>query len=421
MSGDKPILSIACPSCKHENLPKGRTLTRALTCVKCKSYFRLFLKADEKFAKFKESHEPALSVGTKGKINGITYQVMGFTVKREKYSYKWREYLLFNPFHGGAYLSEYDGHWNFITSHIGNPTQGSRDFTFYHDNNPYRLYQKYSPRVLYAEGEFFIDEVYISEDSNVAEYISPPHSFISQFTDNRYEWLKGEYIDGKTVAEGFKIPSEKMPKKTGFGYTQPIIRSFSESNLFTAIFAVVIFLVAIQGYFQTEATHEKVFSRTYYKKDLTQQKMFSTESFLLEGGTKSVQIEIQAPIDNDWFYADFSLIEESNGTEHEFSKEVEYYHGVDGGDSWSEGSTRGEAFLSRIPEGRYHINIYPQFSFNSEYFAIEVYRNEPIYSNFFVSLLLLALFPIFYFVRRYYKEKKRWSDSDYSPYETDEE
>ncbi|NOS93478.1 MAG: hypothetical protein HOP30_16275, partial [Cyclobacteriaceae bacterium] len=184
--------------------------------------------------------------------------------------------------------------------------------------------------------------------------------------------------------------------------------------------AVVLVLVVLQIFFQNNATPERVFSKTYYKRDLTEQKMFSTESFLLEGGTKSMVIDIQAPIDNDWFYADFSLIEEATGTEHEFSKEIEYYHGVEGGESWSEGGTHGEAFLSKIPEGRYHINIYPQFSFNAEYFAIDVYHNEPIYSNFFITLLILALYPIYYFVRKHYKEVKRWSDSDYSPYASEE-
>jgi hypothetical protein len=144
--------------------------------------------------------------------------------------------------------------------------------------------------------------------------------------------------------------------------------------------------------------------------------MFSTEGFLLEG-TKSLQIEMDAPISNDWFYASFTLVNETTGTEYEFSKEIEYYHGVDDGESWSEGSTQGDAFLSRIPEGRYHINIYPEFSFYGEYFNINVYRNEPIYSNFFIALLVLALFPIFYFVRKHYKEQQRWSDSDYSPYD----
>ncbi len=420
MSGNNSLVTVTCPACKEQSQPRGKALTRAMTCPKCHSYFRLFLHESDKFSKFTETHKPALPIGAKGKINGITYEVMGFTVKREKYSYKWREYFLFNPFHGSAYLSEYDGHWNFFTHYLSNPTNGSRDFTFEHEGETFRLYQKYTPRVLHAEGEFFQDEVYLSEDSTVSEYIAPPFVFSSQFSTSRHDWLKGRYINGAEVEAAFKVPKEIMPVRTGFGYTQPIIRAFTEANFYKVILAVVLTLVALQIFFQNLATPVRVFSKTYYKADLTEQKMFSTESFLLEGGTKSMVIEIQAPIDNDWFYADFSLIEEATGTEHEFSKEIEYYHGVEDGESWSEGGTRGEAFLSKIPEGRYHINIYPQFSFNAEYFAIDVYHNEPIYSNFFIALLILALYPIYYFVRKHYKEVQRWSDSDYSPYASEE-
>jgi hypothetical protein len=421
MIGDKPIVTVSCPSCKHENHLRGRSLTRALTCAKCKSYFRLKLRGDDKFAKFNENYVPVLPLFSKGKINGNTYQVMGFTVKREKYSYKWREYHLFNPLVGMAYLSEYDGHWNFYKSHSGNPIKESIDFTFENEDKKYRLYQKYTPRVLYAEGEFFLDEVYISEESNISEYISPPYSFILQASEYRYEWLKGEYISSNAVAEAFKLPKEKVPEKVGLGYTQPIIRAFTENNLLKVIFAVVVLLILTQIFFQSTAKHEKVFSKTYYKKDLTEQKMFSTESFSLTNGTQGIQIGIGAPIDNDWFYADFTLVEEATKIEHEFSKEIEYYHGVDGGESWSEGASRGEAFLSSIPEGAYHINIHPQFGFNAEYFEIDVFQGEPIYSNFFVTLLILAAFPIFYFAHKYYKEKQRWSESDYSPYETDDD
>jgi hypothetical protein len=420
MSGNNSIVTVTCPACQAQATPRGRSLTRAMTCPKCHSYFRLFQHNSDKYSKFVETHKPTLPIGAKGKIEGITYEVMGFTVKREKYSYKWREYFLFNPFHGAVYLSEFDGHWNFLKQHLGNPTNGSRDFTFEYEGATFRLYQKYSPRVLHAEGEFFQDEVYVSEDSTVAEYIAPPYLFVSQFTDSRHEWLRGKYINSSEIEQGFKIAKEVMPIRTGMGYTEPTARSFSETNFYKVILAAVLLLVTLQIFFQNQATPERVFSKKYYKSALTEQKMFSSESFSLEGGTKSLMIEIQAPISNDWFYADFSLIEEATGTEHAFSKEIEYYHGVESGDSWSEGSTRGEAFLSKIPEGRYHINIYPEFSFNSEYFEIDVYHNEPIYSNFFITLLILALYPIYYFTRKYYKEVKRWSDSDYSPYASEE-
>jgi hypothetical protein len=419
MSGNRTITTITCISCKNEITPRGKSFTRAITCPACKSYFRVRLSKEEKYSKFNDAFESHLPVGAKGKIEGVSYEVMGFMVKREKYSYKWREYVLFNPLHSVAYLSEYDGHWNFIKPIVGSPVDsGLKDLTFYNGEKQYRLYQKYRPRVLYAQGEFLSDEVYISEDSEVHEYIAPPYLFINQTSDYKDEWMKGHYIDSATVAKAFKLPKEKIPVKTGFGYTQPIISSFSESTLINVIVAVVLLLGGLQ-LFSTMDSRRKVFSHNFNKSQLTDQKMFSTESFLLEDGTKSLQIEMDAPIDNDWLYASFTLVNETDGTEHEFSKEIEYYHGVTDGESWSEGSTQADAFLSRIPEGRYHINIFPEFSLSGDYFNINVYRNEPIYSNFFLALLAIALFPIFYFVRKYYKEQQRWSDSDYSPYDTE--
>jgi|694.fasta_scaffold09268_5 hypothetical protein len=416
MSGNKTITIVTCLSCKKEIKPRGKSFIRAITCPECKSYFKIRISKEEKFSKFKDKFEPHLPIGAKGRIEGTIYEVMGFMVKREKYSYKWREYVLFNPYKGVAYLSEFDGHWNFIKPFSGSPIDsGLKDLTFFNGEIQYRLYQKYNPRVLYAEGEFLSDEVYIAEDSRVQEYIAPPYLFINQASDYKDEWMKGYYIESSVVAESFKLPKEKIPIKTGFGYTQPIIHSFTEATLIKALIGIVLLMIALQ-LLSTSESRKKVFSHTYNKNQLTEQKMFSTEGFLLEG-TKSLQIEMDAPISNDWFYASFTLVNETTGTEYEFSKEIEYYHGVDDGESWSEGSTQGDAFLSRIPEGRYHINIYPEFSFYGEYFNINVYRNEPIYSNFFIALLVLALFPIFYFVRKHYKEQQRWSDSDYSPYD----
>ena len=36
-------------------------------------------------------------------------------------TYSWREYLLFNPYKGFRYLTEFDGHWNFVARHRRRP------------------------------------------------------------------------------------------------------------------------------------------------------------------------------------------------------------------------------------------------------------------------------------------------------------
>src|SRR5687768_148394 len=108
-------LSKACPKCGAATTLRGKAATIALTCSNCGIYFRTgsWNKNTERFG---EVHTPVIRVGTIGKIDGIFYEVIGFVVKKEsKYKYIWHEYLLFNPYKGYAFLSEYKGHWNFLT------------------------------------------------------------------------------------------------------------------------------------------------------------------------------------------------------------------------------------------------------------------------------------------------------------------
>ncbi len=56
--------------------------------------------------------------GTRGKWAGITWEVIGFQTRgyeEDGVFYEWEEYLLFNPYKGFRYLTNYEGHWNFVT------------------------------------------------------------------------------------------------------------------------------------------------------------------------------------------------------------------------------------------------------------------------------------------------------------------
>src|SRR5690348_3848384 len=142
MSGSNNHM-ITCTSCKTAFAVRGRALTLYATCPSCKKYFSLAPWNNEQI-QFRTKYEPALKLGSKGRIDGVVYEVMGFVVKQEtKYHYKWREYLLFNPFQGYAFLSEYDGNWNIIWPIEGDPSNGTVSWTFHHEDREYRIYQKY--------------------------------------------------------------------------------------------------------------------------------------------------------------------------------------------------------------------------------------------------------------------------------------
>lgn len=417
MNGDLSSVPAICPKCANNNMVRGQSMTLAMTCAKCGTYFALAAWTKVQ-VEFTIKSEPAIPIGSRGKLKGITYEVMGFVVKHiRKYKFSWREYVLFNTTHGLAYLSESDGHWNYVIPLKDNPQEikGSRDFEY--EGSSFRLYQKYKANVYYAKGEFFTDIFTLGEDSIVEEYIAPPYLLSLEFDDTGYRWYHGEYIDHLEVARAFRLMPDKLPPKIGRGYIQPYISAFSAQTLFRLCIALFTLIFCIQLIFINTAEQKLVLSQSFFSYQLAEgQKMFVTPSFKLDNGSKSLVIKINAPLTNDWFFGGFVLVNEDNLTEIEFSKEIVFYSGVDEGYSWTEGSRNGEAFLSKIPDGNYHINVYPEFSNDNKEFSIRVVSDVWNMGNMWVVCAIVFAFPLFYFIRFYRIESKRWSDSDYSPY-----
>ena len=414
MSGSNYTLS--CPKCQAVNAVRGKAMTLAMTCSSCGVYFRVG-NWDKNITMFDSPCEPALPLGTKGKIEGVVYEVMGFTVKKElKYKYHWREYLLFNPFQGYAFLSEYDGHWNIIWPIENEPTKRKTESDFYEGGLHYQLYQKYQANVIYARGEFFFDVVELTESTWNSEYIGPPFMFALEVSDDSLLWCKGEYIARQEVASAFNVPVKNLPAKKGIGYTQPVMAAIKPGAITGFTFFILLALIGMQFFFSGTAEEKIVYQGSFSQATLKDQKFFVTPSFQVDDGSKSLNIDIITPVQNDWFFGEFSLINDETGTEIIFTKDIEYYQGYEDGESWTEGSPYGEAFLSQIPGGKYHINIYPEFSTSSHEFTIVVKRDVATMSNFFITLFALALFPVGFFIRKTTMEKRRWEESDYSPY-----
>lgn len=417
MSGSN--IKIACPKCKAECNLRGRAMTLALVCPSCQTYFRT--GAWDSGTKHFEGAEakPAIAIGTKGEIEGYVYEVMGFIVKQErKYRYRWREYLLFNPFRGYAFLSEYNGHWNFVWPLEQGPSIEKVSAEPVYEGDVYKLYQKYNADVVFAQGEFFFDVLDMTDNTRNYEYICPPYVLTLEKSHDSLLWCKGEYFTRNEIAEIFPSAKASLPKKVGMGYTEPVGGKFSRTSLIQMTILMIVAAVVIQFYFSSSAQEKVVYHNRFTESELGGEKMFATTPFKLADGTKSLHFYIDADLSNDWFYGEFTLVNEATGEEVNFSKDIEYYHGYEDGSSWSEGSKAGDAYISRVAEGTYHINIYPQFSPTSKSFRIIVTRDVPNSSNLVFTILMLLVYPAFHLIRGHYREVKRWSESDYSPYDS---
>jgi hypothetical protein len=100
-----------------------------------------------------------------------------------------------------------------------------------------------------------------------------------------------------------------------------------------------------------------------------------------------------------------------------FVQGIEYYHGYDDG-YWSEGNATQHRLVPGVPPGKYRLVIDASADpgIGEMPYTVTVLRDVPVWSNFWIGLGLLIVYPLYCWVRAYNFERARWLDSDFSPY-----
>ena len=141
-----------------------------------------------------------------------------------------------------------------------------------------------------------------------------------------------------------------------------------------------------------------------------------TPEFDVAGGASNLAVDIKTNLDNNWAFFNLALIG-ADGTAYDFAREVSYYHGVDGGEAWTEGSRSDRVMLPAIPPGRYYLRVEPEReAYGAPFsYSIKARRDVPRVWPYFVALLLLLIPPVALTFSRASFEAKRWSESDHAP------
>jgi hypothetical protein len=131
-----------------------------------------------------------------------------------------------------------------------------------------------------------------------------------------------------------------------------------------------------------------------------------------------MEIALAAPVNNSWAFIEGDLINEKTDEVREFTMPIEYYHGVDGGESWSEGGQSNDITLGRVPAGDYVLRLEVQREKTAEPLTLSVVVKSGVtqVGHFFLVLLLLGILPMIVAIRNLAFDRKRWSVSDYTPY-----
>lgn len=118
--------SFKCPACGAGLTLRAPGFSQAIVCSHC----RAVLLADDPQHKIiskygsKATIEPLIPLGTRGKLRGEEFEIIGYMRKAVKYygmTYHWSEYLLYNPYKGCRWLIESNRHWIFLKPLPGEP------------------------------------------------------------------------------------------------------------------------------------------------------------------------------------------------------------------------------------------------------------------------------------------------------------
>jgi hypothetical protein len=411
--------SISCPNCGGPVQLRGFAHTLSVVCPQCMTVLDASTPEVEILQKFqaKTQIKPTIPLGSRGRIGDTQYEVIGFQVRQVADgddTYSWDEYLLFNPFKGFRYLTEYNGHWNFVHVETALPEQtvGRGKIAMRYGGKTYLAFDAMTASTVYVLGEFPW-RVQVGESAGCQDFVSTPMMLSSESTGGEITWSLAEYMTGLQIWQAFKLPGSPPPVYGVFA-NQPSPFGGSIGSAWRTWLWLNVSLAALVFLFLFISPGRVAFSNHYaYSQGVKSDSAFVTPAFQLKGRESNVELSIRTDLENNWAYFSFALINDQTGQTFDFSREVSYYHDSDG----SEGSRNNSVIVPGVPSGQYYLRVEPEMQTGSTFmrYELQLRRNVPNYAFFGIAALLLLIPPILTTFRRGSFEAARWRESDYAP------
>jgi ribosomal protein S27E len=426
MSTEHQQHTVTCPDCKTKLPVYDTSGTEAIACPQCLAMLRENDRgAFQTGGRVQKARtEPVIALGAEGVLEGVLYRVICYAERKDEYGSIWREYILFNQAAKSyAFLSEYDGHWNLLLplnkSEVREKEMEKDELTIFREET-YKLYSKYNAGYLHMRGEFHWP-VYTDKQVSCREYIRPPFMLAREKTGAEVDYFFGSYLHPSKIKKAFGLSG--LPYRNGVGVTQPFYGGIKVGNFAIGALAFIILICALNGLFNMQSKQQQVFSHTFAVDDSTINKPIVSPSFTLSGRQSNLLIDAYAKVENSWVEADVSLVNEDSHEERGFATGVDYYSGVDDGESWAEGSWSKEEVICAVKPGNYHFVIIPgkDPSGRPTSMTLQATWDVQLWWNAVLVAIVMGVITFILYMTEHYFEQRRWSSSDYSPYASEED
>ena len=418
-------VSLACPNCGGPLALRAPDRTERVTCPNCNGLLDV---NQGKLSYLKSlaagSYTPDLPVGAVAEFKGTKLTVLGFMVRSveiEGTRYFWTEYLLYNPQVGFRWLVNSDAHWSFVEAvppgevlEIGNRVKFR--------GKKFRLFQDAPARAEYVMGEFYW-KVEVGEKVWATDYVNPPEMLSREITTNpqahdrdfetgELNWSLGTYVPRKEIEKKFNVQL-KAPSNVAPNQPFPVKGIYAYWGLLVAILIIVGLISLLVG------GSNDVMTRNFQFQPLQNaqatQVVFSDPFELV--GRRNIRVQASSPQNNSWIYVAGDFVNEDTGLVQTFELPIEYYFGVEDGESWTEGGQTASTHLSALPGGKYTLRLEaqwgPQFGQPAN-ITIKIDQGHTSGFNFLIALIAISIVPIAVAIWQFSFERRRWSESMFS-------
>jgi hypothetical protein len=427
---------LKCPSCGAPYTLRGFSNTKSYACAYCGSILDTTTPEWQVVEKVERKRQEAAiwKLGQRAKFGGHAFELIGWMerfVFVDGTRYSWEEHLFFNPFFGYRYLVYQDGHFQLIEPLPGFPhvrNFGANAYNATYEGKAFRHFTTGVARVGDVVGEFPW-RVKRNDAVTAHDFVAPPLMLSCEESDGDVVWSRGTYMTQDEVWAAVAPPARPVVFPRGAYPNQP--NPYAAYDWLGKATAVVLALWLFLSVFYFSNSQNKpvgTFDVTSKAEDQARLAADPNGSgtaatpghhvYELELSSPrdpaTVEIAAVAGVDNSWVYCDCALVNPELGTAYPFGVEVSYYHGVEDGESWSEGSRSETVSLGAIPNGKYLLQV-ERGDDSPLPIRLTITRDVPMLRFPCCSLVLLVIFPLFVLLRRSQFETRRWAESDHAP------
>lgn len=369
-SGDAKITSsrLACPHCNApiELHAPGESLR--VVCASCSSLIELESGVGKVLEQLREKPTPAIPLGTTCRFAEGEMTVIGYVGRSANVDGSWypfEEYLLHARDVGFRWLVCSDGNWSYVQPVAAGAVDDAMIEATY-EGVKFRAYQRGPLRVDAVLGEFYW-RVEVGEIANGDDYIAPPAMLSKEITTEEVNWSLSTYLTPAEVRAAFAPVELTLPPPTAIAANAPTPLAGVSTVLAWATAALCIAAIAIAAILSTRTVLQTAVIVPPGQPPVADgsgatpdsDHVAFTDQFELVDN-KNIAITLDADIDNDWMYTAADLVNVESGEVTSFDANIEYYHGYEDGESWSEGHTTTTQFIGPRKAGTYMLRFESQ-------------------------------------------------------------